>query len=108
MVFSIFNHREHIENIPDEFVLYQNYPNPFNSETTIKYKISTEEYVNLKIYDIFGVIIKTIVNERQHPGIYSVQWNGLNIHNIPVSSGIYFVCLNVGKHKMTKKIILLK
>jgi hypothetical protein len=107
-IFTEVSEKEILENIPTEFVLYQNYPNPFNSETTIKYKIPLEEYVNLKICDIFGVIIKTIVDERQHPGIYSIQWNGMNGNNVPVSSGIYFVNLNVGKHKMTKKIILLK
>jgi len=99
--------------IPLNFVLYQNYPNPFNPTTTIKYSIATssplakgrteEGFVTLKVYDVLGREVATLVNEKQSPGSYSVMFNASGI-----PSGIYFYKLTAGKFSQTKKMLLLK
>ncbi len=86
-----------------EFSLEQNYPNPFNPITTIKYSIAEENKVGLKIYDILGSEIKTLVNETKAPGNYEVELNGSNL-----ASGIYFYKLEAGINISIKKLTLLK
>lgn len=86
-----------------EFSLKQNYPNPFNPITTIKYSIAEENKVGLKIYDILGSEIKTLVNETKAPGNYEVELNGSNL-----ASGIYFYKLEAGINISIKKLTLLK
>lgn len=94
-------------NIPDhrvrEFALEQNYPNPFNSQTTIKYRLDKSTDVSLKIYNISGQEIETLVNSGQAAGDYAVTWN---INGF--SSGIYFCKLEVGGMSETKKLIYQK
>ena len=99
------------EYIPSEFSLYQNYPNPFNPSTVIKYQIPVNNtLVELKIYNVLGKEIKTLVNEIQDTGIHEAEFNAVDY-----SSGIYFCTLkalpNGGKSvsfSSTKKMILLK
>ncbi len=93
---------------PSEFVLYQNYPNPFNPTTTIKYAVPKNEKISLKIYDVLGREVKTLVNSVKAPGIYSVTWNGSNNSGSKVASGIYFYRLKAGNFVNVKKMILLK
>ncbi len=95
---------------PEEFQLEQNYPNPFNPTTTIKYSIpgviSTEERnlnVLLKVYDVLGNEITTLVNEEKPSGNYSVEFNAANL-----PSGIYFYTLESGTFVQTKKMLFLK
>ncbi len=84
--------------------LYQNYPNPFNPETKIKYSISKESYVELKIFDITGSEVISLVNEKKNKGFYEVSFNG-----IPFTSGMYFYQLMVdNKIVSNKKMIMLK
>ncbi len=96
-------------NSPDEFILYQNYPNPFNPTTTIKYSIPANAGVekhgraSLRIYNILGEEVATLVNERKAPGNYSVQFDASDL-----PSGVYFYTLRVGDFVATKKMILLK
>ncbi len=85
------------------FILYQNYPNPFNPITNIKYSISQTQYVSIKIYDILGRVIQTLVNEEKMPGEYTIMFNG---NNYP--SGIYFYRIQAGKFIETKKFVLIK
>ncbi len=90
------------------YLLSQNYPNPFNPTTKIKYTIpfvETHRYasVKLKVYDILGNEIETLVNKEQSPGEYEVEFNGSNL-----SSGIYFYRLSAGSFIQTKKMILMK
>ncbi len=97
------------------FALYQNYPNPFNPTTKIKYTIPQTgspllggaggglTIIQLKIYDILGKEVATLVDEKKSPGKYEVQFNG---NNLP--SGIYFYRLQAGSYSDTKKLILLK
>ncbi len=88
---------------PTEYSLEQNYPNPFNPTTTISYSIKKKGLVSLKVFDILGNKVKTIVNEEQESGNYKVQFNAYKI-----ASGIYFYTLQAGEFISTKKMILLK
>ena len=96
------------KNIPVEFSLSQNYPNPFNPSTTIKYAISTKQLVQLKVYDILGNVIATLVNEEKPAGTYEAKFdsNFGNIRNL--ASGIYFYRLQAGSFTETKKMVMLK
>ncbi len=76
---------------PAGFVLHQNYPNPFNPTTTIAFDISTDAVVALRVYDLLGREIQTLVNEEMPAGTYTVRWNGQNDSGQPVPSGMYFV-----------------
>ncbi len=96
-------------NIPEEFALSQNYPNPFNPSTTIKYSIASPNQsgavssVQLKVYDVLGREIATLVNERQPAGNYTVTFDAGNL-----SSGVYFYQLRAGSFVSTKKMILMR
>ena len=94
--------------IPEEFYLYQNYPNPFNSVTTIKYKINRESYVQLKIFNILGEEVRTLIKENESPGVYQVSWNGMSDTDKPLESGVYICQLVVNDRIDRRKLILLK
>jgi hypothetical protein len=90
--------------VPLKFELKQNYPNPFNPSTTIVYKIAKQSSVLMKIYDITGREVQTIVNEVQSAGTYKADIRALNM-----SSGVYFYTLSADGIKIdTKKMILVK
>ncbi|MGE5847719.1 MAG: alpha-amylase family glycosyl hydrolase [Ignavibacteria bacterium] len=91
-----------------EYSLGQNYPNPFNPSTEITFQIVKPSNVNLKIFDILGREVKTLINEEKGNGRYSIRWNGDNNFNEPVSSGIYFYKLDAGSFTNTKKMMLLR
>ena len=86
----------------------RNYPNPFNPETSISYTLENPEYVSLKIFNMQGQLIKTLVNEKQNSGEYKIEWNGTNDSNVKVVSGVYIYQLNVGKDNFSKKMMLMK
>ena len=90
------------------FELAQNYPNPPNPSTTIMYSIPSETEVELKIYNLKGQIVKTLVGGKHLPGVYAVTWNGRDENNRPVSSGIYFYRLKTEGKSLVKKMILLQ
>lgn len=94
--------------LPDFYELSQNYPNPFNPTTTISFAIPLPEYVEIKIYDLLGREVITIVNEDLSPGKYSVEWNGIDSSGSHVPSGVYFYNLRAGKFHDSKKMILLR
>jgi Secretion system C-terminal sorting domain len=89
--------------IPSVYKIYQNYPNPFNPTTTIKYSVPNSSFVTIKVYDILGRMVKSLVNEQKVAGNYSVQFNGSNF-----ASGIYFYRMQAGDFVQTKKLILMK
>ncbi|MEW6702944.1 MAG: DUF1501 domain-containing protein [Bacteroidota bacterium] len=91
--------------IPAQFTLSQNYPNPFNPETVINYQLSAFSFVTLKVYDVLGKEVATLVNEYQQPGEYNSQFS---IRNYQLSSGVYFYQLRAGNFVETKKMILQK
>ena len=94
--------------IPVEFSVSQNYPNPFNPSTTIRYAIPQQSFVVIKVYDIIGREVKTLVNTEKSPGIYNVQWNGDNNFGSKVATGIYIYRVIAGNFTQVKKMILLK
>ncbi len=92
---------------PHKFVLYQNYPNPFNPSTKIQYSIEKAVQVSLKVYNVLGNKVATLVNNRQEAGSYTVPFNNNN-GTLSLSSGVYFYRLEAGSFISTKKLILLK
>jgi hypothetical protein len=97
-----------VETTPTEFALLQNYPNPFNPETTIKYNLAEAANVQLRIYNIVGQVVRTLVGDRQAAGRYQVRWNGTDDRGVAVSSGIYFYQISAGKFQDVKRLMLLK
>jgi hypothetical protein len=88
---------------PSRFILEQNYPNPFNPTTIIKYSIPQSGSVTLKVYDLLGREVTSLVNEQQREGAYEVQFNGNNL-----ASGLYFYRIRAGKYTDTKKLMILR
>ncbi len=105
---SIGNHSISQESTPDKFFLFNNYPNPFNPTTTIQYDIPQTVRVVLKIYNMLGQQVKTLVDEVQSPGQKSVIWNGTDEQGKVVSSGIYFYQFQSENNLITKKMMFLK
>jgi hypothetical protein len=89
--------------VPAQFSLYQNYPNPFNPSTTIRYEIPEQSFVTIKVFDILGNEIATLVNEEKPAENYEVEFSAQGL-----SSGIYFYSLSTGNFLFTKKMIVLK
>lgn len=95
--------QDKVRPIVTEFDLKQNYPNPFNMNTTISYQVPKSAQVKLVIYNISGQIVKTLVNERQSAGHYSVQWDAKT-----AASGLYFYHISAGEYSAVKKCLILK
>lgn len=98
--------------IPSAFVLRQNYPNPFNPGTTIPFDISASSFVTLKVYDLLGREIQTLVTGEMPAGTYSVRWDGHSIDGQSIPSGLYFARMTVAAGQQTvvavQKMLLLK
>ncbi|MFH1212638.1 MAG: T9SS type A sorting domain-containing protein [Candidatus Neomarinimicrobiota bacterium] len=90
-------------NSPQKFALYQNYPNPFNPVTTIQYYVPTQNHCTLRIYNVLGQEVTTLLDEMKTPGSYSITWEAEN-----EPSGIYFYRLQAGDYSETKKILLIR
>jgi hypothetical protein len=86
-----------------DFVLQQNYPNPFNPSTTIQFALASASYVTLKIFNILGQEVATLINEKREAGQHTVQWDARNL-----ASGVYFYKLQAGIFMETKKLVLVK
>lgn len=91
------------EGIPEAFTLFQNYPNPFNPATSFKFQVPGLEFVSLKIYDMLGREVATLVNEVKAPGTYTVTWDAGNI-----GSGVYYGRMKAGTFSDVKRMILMK
>jgi len=89
--------------LPSQFSLDQKYPNPFNPKTTINYSVSQVSFVTIKVYDVLGREVATIVNENKPVGNYRVEFDSGKL-----VSGIYFYRLQAGNFIQTKKMVLLK
>jgi 5'-nucleotidase len=94
---------EVVKDKPTTFELAQNYPNPFNPTTTINYQLPTNALVTLKVYDVVGREVATLVNARQEAGRYDINFNATSL-----SSGVYFYRLQAGSFVETKKMMLVK
>ena len=102
--FTYFNLSSVINiSVPDKFSLSQNYPNPFNPTTKIDYNLPTDANVSLKIYDVTGRLISTLVNEKKLAGYYTKEFDAVNI-----ASGVYFYRLQAGSFVDTKRFVVIK
>ncbi len=88
--------------------LWQNYPNPFNPETKIRFTVSEKQDVNLKVYNVRGQLVLTLVSDKLDAGLHEITWQGRNEHDKPVGSGVYFYRLDIGGDRFVKKMLLLK
>ena len=86
------------------FMLAQNYPNPFNPVTNIEYQLSKSEYVSLKVYDLLGQEVASLVSERQNAGLHIIKWDASGY-----ASGVYVYRLIINqRHSETRKLVLMK
>ncbi len=98
------------DHLPDKFELFQNYPNPFNPATIIKFTIPEHNFVTLKVFDLLGREIATLVNEEKSPGIYEAKFDARlsNRQGSNLASGIYIYRLKAGTFTSSKKFVLMK
>ncbi|NWG28303.1 MAG: T9SS type A sorting domain-containing protein [Ignavibacteriaceae bacterium] len=102
------NEDDEVSGIPDNYILEQNYPNPFNPETHISYSIPEQAFVKLCIYDINGILVRTLYEGDLSAGRYHTVWNGENSSGFKVGSGVYFYRIQANSFVQTRKMILLK
>jgi len=88
---------------PEEFMLSQNYPNPFNPTTTIGFSIPKSEFVTMKIYNLLGQEVATLVSENLQAGHYQVDWDASQM-----ASSVYYYLINAGEYQDVKKMILIR
>jgi polyhydroxybutyrate depolymerase len=100
---SILGIKNNYNNKPEKFSLVQNYPNPFNPSTTIQFQIPKSQFTTLKVYNILGKEVYTIVSRKLNPGNYTYTFDGKSL-----ASGIYYYHLTAGEYKEVKKMILSK
>ncbi len=94
--------------IPAKTELLQNYPNPFNPNTSIRYALERDAYVELQLYNLRGELVNKLVDEQQSAGWHEVRWDAADSEGIKVSSGIYFYRLETGDEIITRKMSLIK
>jgi hypothetical protein len=92
----------------DVFGLESNYPNPFNPQTTIRYSLGTASRVSLRIFDLQGRLVRTLVDETQERGEHQVIWHGRNDRDQPVASGTYLYRIRAGDFVENRRMTLLK
>ena len=98
-----------LRSTPTAFALHQNYPNPFNPQTSIPYDLAESGDVVLRVYNLLGQEVRTLVRDRQPAGRYNVPWSGTDDRGVSVSSGIYFYQVSVaGKFQGARRLMLLK
>jgi hypothetical protein len=91
------------DGVPAAFALKQNYPNPFNPTTRIEYQVAKDQLVSLKVYNLLGQEVATLLNETKAPGTYAVDWNA---EGLP--SGIYLYKMQSGSFTSTRRMMLVK
>jgi flagellar hook assembly protein FlgD len=94
--------------IPTEYRLSQNYPNPFNPSTSIQFDIPKEGHVVLKVYDMLGREVVTLVDDEVEAGSFDVTWNGTGDNGQVLPSGIYFYRIMTGEFVQTKKMVYMR
>ena len=94
--------------IPEDFHLSQNFPNPFNPSTTIHYSLPKNNFVHLRVIDLEGREVKTLINGFQTRGNKSITWNAKNNQGRSASAGMYFYLIESGEFFATRKMILIK
>ncbi len=97
-----------VEQVPDKFSFSQNFPNPFNPTTAINFGLPEESSVSIKVYNVIGREVMTLVDHKMVAGYHTVQWDSRNSSGIVVPSGIYFVRIVAGEFTATQKMLLMK
>jgi hypothetical protein len=97
-----------VEKLPAHYALEQNYPNPFNPNTTIKYALPEDTFVDVVIYNMLGQRIRSLVSEDQKAGRYEVIWDAKDFGGRPVGSGVYYYMIKTENFKASKKMVFLK
>ncbi len=97
-----------VDILPRQFQLLQNYPNPFNAETNISYRLSASSQVVLRVFNVMGQTVRTLVNEYQTEGTHVIRWDGRDGQGAPVASGTYFCQLEAGRFVQSRKMILVR
>ena len=93
---------------PEKHELFPNYPNPFNKSTVFKYQIPVKTHVIIEIFNVLGRKIRTIIDENKEIGFYTVSWDGLDSHGLPVVSGIYFYHMSTNSFRTTRKMTVIR
>jgi hypothetical protein len=96
------------EDVPRKFDLRQNYPNPFNPETTIRFELPRQAEVTLRIFNLLGEEVATLINEKMPAGMHTLKWDGRNVNQRQVGSGIYLLILKAGNETTAKKMALIR
>ena len=94
--------------LPAKYSLHQNFPNPFNPITTIVYELPKDSFVSIRIYDLNGRLVNTLVNQEQTAGYKAIKWAGVDGNGKFVSAGVYLYVIQAGEFRETKKMVLLK
>ena len=96
-----------LEVIPNNFSLSKNYPNPFNPITNLDFSIPKRSNVTLRVFNMMGQEVITLINEKKSYGNYSISWNGLDSKGVNVASGVYFAELrNLNERRITKMLLM--
>jgi hypothetical protein len=93
---------------PQRLEVNQNYPNPFNPATTISFNLPTSSKVTLKVYNLLGQEVRTLVDYNMEAGSHSISWDGRDNAGDPVSSGVYLYSLHTGEFNVVKKMIYIR
>lgn len=97
-----------VTNSPGTYTLEQSYPNPFNPETTISFSLKEKGMVSLKIYNLQGQLIRSLIDDEMEPGIHSIIWNAMDDRGMKVAVGVYLYSLKVNGFEATKKLNFIK
>ena len=94
--------------VPDAPALHQNFPNPFNPATTIRFDVTSEGAVELKVFNVRGQEVRTLVDEARPAGFWYVEWDGLNNNGTPVGSGVYLYRLTAPGISEARKMLIVR
>ena len=94
--------------IPVQYSLHQNYPNPFNPVTTIQYELPENSFVKVRIYDLNGRLVTTLINREETAGYRAIKWAGMDDKGKTVSAGIYLYEIQAGSFRKVRKMMLLR
>ncbi len=108
VAYSTLTSNDEPANLPGSFALHPAYPNPFNPITSLRYDLPEQEHVTLTVYDLIGREVTQLINTTQEAGYRSVQWNATDSFGKPVSAGVYFYQIQVGRSLGSQKIVLVK
>jgi hypothetical protein len=106
--FTLVNINNEAEVMPSKFSVSKNYPNPFNPSTSIDITIPEKRSLTVKVFDLNGKVLNTLINRELYPGHYSVDWNGKNYLGQSLATGLYIIRVRSGSHFSSQKVLLLK